>query len=87
MSGALTDGVLSFLTVSPDGNRVAVTASDPQKQLNRLLVCEVGSGECLFSADGGALAYSPDGRWLERLSRESPLNSSQLRWYTRLAAE
>ena len=64
----VTDGVLSFLTVSPDGNHVAVTASDPQKHVNRLLVCDVGSGECLFSAEGGALAYSPDGRWLATLA-------------------
>jgi WD40 repeat protein len=48
-----------FLTVSPDGRRVAATA-DPAK----LRVCDVTSGEQLFSAEGHALAYSPDGRWL-----------------------
>ena len=60
----VSDGVLNFLTVSPDGNRVAVTAFDPKDQVRRLLVCDIGSGESLFSAEGGALAYSPDGRWL-----------------------
>src|SRR5262249_22522327 len=30
----------------------------------RLYVCDFESGEPLYSADGGALAYSPDGRWL-----------------------
>src|SRR5262249_23922382 len=27
-------------------------------------VCEIASGACLLSAEGRALAYSPDGRWL-----------------------
>jgi WD40 repeat protein len=48
-----------FLTVSPDGRRVAATA-DPEQ----LRVCDLASGERLFSAEGRALAYSPDGRWL-----------------------
>jgi WD40 repeat protein len=56
-------GTLRFLTVSPDGRRVAATASGAQLKYH-LQVCDVASGERLFSAEGGALAYSPDGRWL-----------------------
>ena len=56
-------GNLRFVTVSPDGRRVAATAFDPQSKFH-LHVCDVASGERLFSAEGGALAYSPDGRWL-----------------------
>jgi WD40 repeat protein/predicted Ser/Thr protein kinase len=48
-----------FLTVSPDGKRVAATA-DPAL----LRVYDLRSGEPLFSAEGRPLAYSPDGRWL-----------------------
>jgi WD40 repeat protein/predicted Ser/Thr protein kinase len=50
---------IRFLTVSPDGRRVAVSAAPLQ-----LRVCDLASGEPLFSAEGRALAYSPDGRWL-----------------------
>jgi WD40 repeat protein/predicted Ser/Thr protein kinase len=57
-------GTLRFVIVSPDGSRAAATAFDPQKNVDRLHVWDVGSGECLLSAEGGALAYSPDGRWL-----------------------
>jgi WD40 repeat protein len=53
-----------FLTVSPDGKRVAATAFDEQRQKHDLSVYDVASGERLFSAEGWALAYSPDGRWL-----------------------
>jgi WD40 repeat protein/predicted Ser/Thr protein kinase len=48
-----------FLTVSPDGRRVAASADPAQ-----LRVCDLTSGEPLFSAEGKPLAYSPDGRWL-----------------------
>jgi WD40 repeat protein len=37
---------------------------DWQNNTHHLDVCDVASGERLFSAEGGALAYSPDGRWL-----------------------
>ncbi len=57
------EGIFRFVTVSPDGTRVAATSYDAQSKF-RLRVCDVGSGERLFSAEGGALAYSPDGRWL-----------------------
>jgi eukaryotic-like serine/threonine-protein kinase len=59
-------GLADFLRevmVSPDGRRVAATAWNPQIR-HHLLVCDLASGERLFSAEGGALAYSPDGRWL-----------------------
>jgi WD40 repeat protein len=52
------------VTVSPDGRRVAVTASDEQFVKTSLHICDLASGERLFSTEGGALAYSPDGRWL-----------------------
>jgi WD40 repeat protein len=48
-----------FLTVSPDGRRVAATADNAP-----LRVYDLTSGEQLFSAEGKPLAYSPDGRWL-----------------------
>ena len=43
---------------------MAATAFDPQSKTHHLHVCDVASGERLFSAEGWALAYSPDGRWL-----------------------
>jgi eukaryotic-like serine/threonine-protein kinase len=57
------EGTFRFVTVSPDGMRVAATAYGAQNKFH-LRVCDVRSGERLFSAEGGALAYSPDGRWL-----------------------
>jgi WD40 repeat protein len=56
-------GSFRFVIVSPDGRRVAANAFDA-RGLNHLGVCDVESGERLFSANAGALAYSPDGRWL-----------------------
>jgi WD40 repeat protein len=58
-----------FLAVSPDGSRVAATASEDEERY-RLSVCDVATGKQLFSADGAALAYSPDGRWLAARSAE-----------------
>jgi WD40 repeat protein len=52
------------LAISPDGARVAVTGWDEHEQKSHLGVYDRASGERLFSAEGGALAYSPDGRWL-----------------------
>ncbi len=57
-------GSVRILTVSPDGRRLAVTLYDEQSDKPDLHVCDLTSGERLFSAEGGALAYSPDGRWL-----------------------
>jgi WD40 repeat protein len=51
-------------TISPDGTRVAVTVEDGRFQNHHLTVCDIASGKSLFSAEGLALAYSPDGRWL-----------------------
>jgi WD40 repeat protein/predicted Ser/Thr protein kinase len=48
-----------FLTVSPDGKRVAAGADNMP-----LCVSDLTTGERLFSAEGTPLAYSPDGRWL-----------------------
>ena len=48
-----------FLTVSPDGRRVAAWADGP-----KLRICDLRSGEKLLEAAGRPLAYSPDGRWL-----------------------
>jgi WD40 repeat protein len=58
-----------FLAVSPDGRRVAATASS-QGNKYHLHVCDLASGERLFSAAGSALAYSPDGRWLAVLDAD-----------------
>jgi WD40 repeat protein len=52
-------GGFRFLTVSSDGRRVAVNADNVPFR-----VCDLTSGKQLFSAEGRALAYSPDGRWL-----------------------
>jgi WD40 repeat protein/tRNA A-37 threonylcarbamoyl transferase component Bud32 len=58
-------GTLRFLTVSPDGRKVAATAfTTGRGGGHRLQVCDITTGQCLFSADGWPLAYSPDGRWL-----------------------
>jgi WD40 repeat protein len=54
----------SLVTVSPDGQRVAVTTLDSTSNKFGLHVGEIASGKWLFSAGGGALSYSPDGHWL-----------------------
>src|SRR5205823_6646282 len=58
-----------FLAVSPDGARIAATTFDRETGFH-LGVCEVASGEQLFSADGAGLAYSSDGRWLATRSAD-----------------
>jgi WD40 repeat protein len=63
-------GTFRFVTVSPDGRRVAATAYDAQIKYH-LRVCDVAAGERLFSAEGGALAYSPDGATLASGSGDS----------------
>jgi eukaryotic-like serine/threonine-protein kinase len=60
----LPPGRLRFVTVRPDGRRLAVTATSLAGPDFRLHVCDVASGERLFSMDGAGLDYSPDGRWL-----------------------
>jgi WD40 repeat protein len=53
----LPTGTIEFVAVRPDGRRLAATAAG-------LHVYDIASGKRLFSGKGGALAYSPDGRWL-----------------------
>jgi WD40 repeat protein len=65
----LPGGKLRSVSVRPDGRRVAATTFDPQDKFH-LHVCDLASGERLFSAEGWALAYSPDGRWLAALSAD-----------------
>jgi len=43
---------------------------DPRTEKHHLRVCDLASGERLFSVEGKALAYSPDGRWLAALAAE-----------------
>jgi WD40 repeat protein/predicted Ser/Thr protein kinase len=52
------------VSIDPDGKRLALTVADPQNNRFHLQVCDLASGERLFSAEGKALAYGPDGRWL-----------------------
>jgi WD40 repeat protein len=60
------------LTVSPDGTRVATTRSLSQNSWKfRLNVFDIASGKLLFTAEGAALAYSPDGRWLAVLAADN----------------
>jgi WD40 repeat protein/predicted Ser/Thr protein kinase len=63
-------GGFRSVTVSPDGRRVAATVFDPQSNKHHLHVGDLASGERLFSAEGWALAYSPDGRWLAARAAE-----------------
>jgi WD40 repeat protein len=51
-----------YLLVNPNGERIAVTTWGAGK--GQLRVCDVASGKPVFSFEGSALAYSPDGRWL-----------------------
>ena len=66
----VSPGFLRFLTVSPDGKRVAATAFDPQSNKHHLQVRDIATGKKLFSAVGWSLAYSPDGRWLAILDAD-----------------
>ena len=61
-------GKIRFVTVTPDGSRLAATSTENEK--NYLAVWDVATGERIYSTAGGALAYSPDGRWLAALSAE-----------------
>jgi WD40 repeat protein/serine/threonine protein kinase len=60
------DGNLRFgsMAVSPDATRVAANSEDKDFKNQRLTVYDIASGKPLYSAEGVALAYSPDGRWL-----------------------
>jgi WD40 repeat protein len=60
----LPAGSFHLVTIRPDGKRVAAAVYDGPQDKDRLYVCDVASSALLFSAEGAALAYSPDGRWL-----------------------
>jgi eukaryotic-like serine/threonine-protein kinase len=62
---------LRSVTVSPDGKRVAATAIDVLANTHRLYVCDVATGDRLFSAEGWSRGYSPDGRWLAVTSADA----------------
>ncbi|HKB39976.1 MAG TPA: hypothetical protein VKD72_26305, partial [Gemmataceae bacterium] len=57
-------GKLRNVAVRPDGLRVAATTYVAEDKVHRLYVCDVESGNRLFSTTGALRAYSPDGRWL-----------------------
>lgn len=59
---------LRFLTVSPDGTRVAARSDDQKSTKHNLIVCDITAGKLIFSTEGSPLAYSPDGRWLAALA-------------------
>jgi WD40 repeat protein/predicted Ser/Thr protein kinase len=69
-------GISRSVVVSPDGKRVAATVFRPPGSFH-LAVCDVGSGKPLFTSEGAALAYSPDGRWLA--VRDADLKTVTLR--------
>jgi WD40 repeat protein len=56
-------GFLRFVVARPDGRQIAATSWDGEKNF-RFHVCDIASGEQLFSAAGWALAYSLDSHWL-----------------------
>ena len=58
-------------TVNPDGNRVAATWCAPRSEMQMLTVYDLASRQPLFSTEGSALAYSPDGRWLATLAPDA----------------
>jgi WD40 repeat protein/tRNA A-37 threonylcarbamoyl transferase component Bud32 len=58
------------LTVSPDGTRVATRDFDWGSGMWRLTVFDIASGKSLFTTNGSALAYSPDGRWLAAVAAD-----------------
>jgi eukaryotic-like serine/threonine-protein kinase len=61
----LPAGSLRFVNVRPDGRRLVATTTPLDRGAgSHLHVCDVASGRLLFSAEGKALAYSPDSRWL-----------------------
>jgi WD40 repeat protein len=81
----------AFLTVSPDGRKVAAMGDPAQ-----MCVCDLSSGERLFATQGRPLAYSPNGRWLAIVRaadektvvlldamRRSPVSTATIRTSTR----
>ncbi len=62
--------VIRALTINPDGRRMAVTAFDHTAGY-RFRVCDVASGAIVYTAEGQARSYSPDGRWLAALAADN----------------
>jgi WD40 repeat protein/tRNA A-37 threonylcarbamoyl transferase component Bud32 len=63
--------VVAHVVVSPDGARVAASTYDEAVIKGNMIVCDVASGERLFSAPGAPLNYSPDGHWLAVLDADA----------------
>jgi eukaryotic-like serine/threonine-protein kinase len=60
-------GRLRYVAVRPDGRRLVATTTPRDVSaapVHHLQVCDIADGRVLFSAEGKALDYSPDGRWL-----------------------
>jgi WD40 repeat protein len=55
---------MRFVAVSPDGTRIAATFWDAKTCTFRASVIDTATGQELFSEEGQAFCYSPDGRWL-----------------------
>ncbi|MHC5539068.1 protein kinase domain-containing protein [Singulisphaera rosea] len=60
----LPPGSLRFLTIRPDGRRIAATLTLPNSEEAVMYVSDLESGRCLFSGTMVSIEYSPDGRWL-----------------------
>lgn len=61
---AVPGGSLLYVIVSPDGKRLVASATGPHGKGTYMHICDLESGERVLSAQGWALAYSPDGRWI-----------------------
>jgi WD40 repeat protein len=66
-------GKLRSVAVRPDGRRLAASAYVPEANVHHLHVCDVESGQRLFSTTGSVRAYSPDGRWLAVVNAEEDI--------------
>src|SRR5262249_13786145 len=53
-----------LVAVSPDGTRIAATSWDRGTRSDRAHMIDVATGREIFSEEGMAFAYSPDGKWL-----------------------
>ena len=84
--------VVAHVVVSPDGARVAASTYDEAVIKGNMIVCDVASGERLFSAPGAPLNYSPDGATLVSGSGDSTVRlwdtaPLKARYQARRAAE
>jgi WD40 repeat protein/serine/threonine protein kinase len=55
---------LRFLAVSPDGTKIVASVYSDATPRMVMTVTEVATGKTVFSDRAGAIAFSPDGRWL-----------------------